>query len=267
MNGLYMLPFLILHDAFSSVWNFLSRLFSRTIDVKSLSPPKPPIDKTSLVYLESVYVEMRKQQFLKTYEKEDADFFSKNIEKVFYDKTALNECLKDEHNSLEKAWKTRILIEHTPRGNVFMYYDPYKQAFTYYSDQTTLPYNVINSVAMKYVITYLCRDFFFDDSVVPKAHISRLTPKEEPVKPIPLNKTSKSPFVKPKTYNAVSAKTDIVVEKVTNRFVHLGKVRNYSVLTKSAVKNANNGFQTSLLASSKLSYEEYKKLKQSTIVM
>jgi len=265
INGLYILPFLILHDAFSSVWNFFSRLFSRRRDVKSVSPP---IDKTSLAYLENVYIETRKQQFLKTYEKEDPEFFSQNIEKIFYDKRALHEYLKDTNNSLEKVWKTRILIEHTPRGNVFMYYDPYKQAFTYYSDQTTIPYNVINSVAMKYVITYLCRDFFLDDNIVPKEHISRLTPKEEPsTKSTPLNNTSKSPFVKPRTYNAVSGKTDMTVEKVTNRFVHLGKVRNYSVLSKSAVKNANNGFQTSLLASPKLSYEDYKKLKQSTIVM
>ena len=263
INALYFLPFLILHDAFSKIWNFISRFFAKARDAKSL--PRP-IDKTSLAYLEKEYIEMRTRNFLKTYEKEDAEFFSQNIEKVFYDKNDLNECLRDEHNSLEKGWKTRILIEHTPRGNVFMYYDPYKQAFAYYSDQTTIPYNVINSVAMKYVITYLCRDFFLDDAIVPRCHISRLTPKEDPVKPLSIN-NSKSPFVKPKTYNAVSGKTNVTPEKITNRFVHLGKVRNYSVLSKSVVKNANNGFQTSLLASPKLSYEDYKKLKQTTTVL
>ena len=268
INGLYYLPFLILHDAFSKVWNWVSQFFGKSRDNKP-SLPAPTVDKTSLVYLEKEYVEMRKRNFLKTFEKEDASFFSQNIEKVFYDKSAFTELLRDENNYLEKGWKTRILIEHTPRGNVFMHYDPYKQAFSYYSDQTTIPYHVINSVAMKYVITYLCRDFFFDNNIVPKEHLSQLTPKDEQVKsskPITSN-TSKSPFVKSKMYNDVSGKTDVNSEKITNRFIHLGKVRNYDVLSKSALKNGNNGFKTSLLPSNKLSYEEYKKMKQTTTVL
>jgi hypothetical protein len=262
INGLYFLPFLILHDAFSTVWHFISRLFGKSRERLQSTA----VDKTSLVYLENVYVETRKQQFLRTYERKDPAFFSQTIDKVFYDKTALNQILTDENNSLEKTWKTRILIEYTPRGNVFMHYDPYKQAFAYYSDQTVIPYHVMNAVAMKYVITYLCRDFFIDDAIVPKEHVSRLMPKEEPAKCIPAT-AEKSPFVKPKTYNSVSNKTDSRVEKVTNRFVHLGKVRNYSVLSKPEVKNANNGFQTALLVSPKLSYEEYKKLRQQTTVI
>lgn len=266
INSLYFLPFLILHDAFSNVWKFFSRFFGKSRDKPSLPAPTAVIDKTSFAYLENEYIHTRKRNFLKTYEKEDSAFFSQNIEKSFYDKTSLNESLTDESNSLEKAWKTRILIEHTPRGNVFMYYDPYKQAFSYYSDQTVIPYQVMNAVAMKYVITYLCRDFFFDDSIVPKEHVSPLLSKDEPEKRV-ANTTGKSPFIKPKTYNSVSNKTDATAEKVTNRFVHLGKVRNYSMLAKSQVKNANNGFKTSLLASNKLSYEEYKKLKQNVTVL
>lgn len=264
INGLYYLPFLILHDAFFTVWRFLSSVFGKSRETPSLPAP-PAIDKTSLAYLENEYIHARKQQLLRTYEK-DAAFFSQNIEKVFYDKPALNELLKDENNSLEKVWKTRILIDHTPRGNVFMYYDPYKQAFSYYSDQTVIPYQVINAVAMKYVITYLCRDFFLDDSVVPKEHVSPLFSNDEPAKRV-VNTTSKLPFVKPKTYNSVSNKTDVTVEKVTNRFVHLGKVRNCNILSKSNIKNANNGFKTALLASNKLSYEEYKKMKHKTTVL
>lgn len=247
---------------FLRVFVFFYQLISRILNKSRDTPSLPPIDKTSLAYLETEYVDTRKKQFLKTYEKEGSRaYFSTNIERVFYDPKALNELLTDETNSLEKAWKTRILIEHTPRGNVFMFYDPYKQAFSYYSDQTVIPYQVMNAVAMKYVITYLCRDFFMDDSVVPKEDVSPLFVREEPKRVAP--KTEKSPFVKPKTYPSVSTKTDIAIEKVTNRFVHLGKVRNYELLSKSQVKqNANNGFQTSLLASNKLSYEEYKKLRQ-----
>lgn len=266
INRLYFLPFLILHDAFSNVWKFFSRFFGKTTPASAVAVA---VDKTSLAYLEKEYIEMRKRNFLKTYENEDTAFFSQNIESAFYDKSKLCELLRDEHNLLEKGWKTRILIEHTPRGNVFMHYDPYKPAFAYYSDQTTIPYPVINAVAMKYVITYLCRDFFIDNSIVPKEYISRLTPKDEQVKPSkPISSSSsKSPFVKSKMYNDVSGKTDAAQEKITNRFVHLGKVRNYDVLSKSVLKNGNNGFKTSLLPSNKLSYEDYKKMKQSTTVL
>lgn len=264
MNGLYFLPFLIICDLIDSV----KKWFSQWFEQKKTAKPVEKKDTSSLMYLETMYEDKCKHRFLKTYEKDDTDF-SVNIEPAFYDKKLLSTILEDENNSLETTWKTRMLIEHTPRGNVVMYYDAFKQAFAYYSDQAAMPYHLINAVAMKYVTTFLCRDFFLDDGVVPKDQISRLTPKEE-TKPANSTTTattipSKSPFMKAKNYNAVSGKTELskkIPEKVTNRFVHLGKIRNLKLLKKPAVVNANNGFPTSLLPSAKLSYEEYKKLKE-----
>jgi hypothetical protein len=263
MNGLYFLPFLIIRDLIDSVKKWFSQWFEQKKTVK----PVEKKDTTSLIYLETTYEEKCKDKFLKTYEKEGTNF-SVNIDPEFYDKKLLSSILEDVDNHLEKKWKTRMLIEHTPRGNVIMYYDAFKQAFAYYSDQAAMPYHVINAVAMKYVTTFLCRDFFLDDGVVPKDKISRLTPKEEPKPAISTTTTtiqSKSPFIKPKNYHAVSGKTELskkVQEKVTNRFVHLGKIRNLTIMQKAVRPNANNGFQTSLLPETKLSYEEYKKLKQ-----
>lgn len=261
INGLYFLPFLIICDLIDSVKKWFSQWFEQKKTVK----PVAKKDTTSLIYLESVYEDKCKAKFLKTYENEEDAPFSINIDPEFYDKKLLSSILEDGDNHLEKKWKTRMLMEYTPRGNVIMYYDPFKNAFAYYSDQAAMPYHLINAVAMKYVTTFLCRDFFFDDGVVPKGRISRLTPKEETKPAISTTTTTtKSPFIKPKHYHAVSGKTELsknVPDKVTNRFVHLGKIRNLTLMQKTVRPNANNGFQTSLLPETKLSYEEYKKMK------
>ena len=86
-----------------------------------------------------------------------------NISPEFYDKKRLSIGLQDENNELERVWKTRMLFENTPRGNIVMYYDPYKLGFAYYSDNTGIPYNMLNAVAMKYVRMFRCHDFFFDN--------------------------------------------------------------------------------------------------------
>lgn len=88
---------------------------------------------------------------------------SANIVEEFYDKKKLSVALEDVNNQLEKSWKTRMLFEHTPRGNIVMYYDPYKMGFAYYSDNTGIPYNMLNAISMKYVRMFRCYDFFFDN--------------------------------------------------------------------------------------------------------
>jgi hypothetical protein len=210
----------------------------------------------SLKDLEKMYETKRTQQFLKTFESSDTDF-SQNIEPVFYEEKELSLRLIDEDNDLEKTWKSRILMEYTPRGNILMFYDPFKRAFSYYSDQASIPYQLVNAVAMKYVVTFMCRDFFIDDGVVPKDRISRFTQRDDAAKPSGQISKGKSPFIKLRSANT----TTNAQEKVTNRFLHLGKMSNYYVLQKPKVKNGNNGFATSLFPSKKLSYEEYKKQK------
>jgi hypothetical protein len=55
-----------------------------------------------------------------------------------------------------------------------MYYDAYKMGFAYFCDQKVISYDVLNAVAMKYVKIYRCRDFFMDESIVPKENTSKL---------------------------------------------------------------------------------------------
>lgn len=57
--------------------------------------------------------------------------------------------------------KNSIVVEHTPLGNVAMYYDNKREAFIYYSD-SVMPYRYLEVVARKYVITFYCKRVFID---------------------------------------------------------------------------------------------------------
>lgn len=246
--------FYALFSFLRSIWLYwLGSIFHRETPTPKPVKYSPP----SLLQMELEYEEKKKQRFLQSFEKNEAGH-SSNIDPVFYDKKKLADILSTESNELEKAWKRRVLIETTPRGNIIMYYDPFKQAFSYYSDTTSMPYALTNAVAMKYVLVYKCRDFFLDDSIVPKEHLSSLGAKDEdPATKKPKEFKASGPFIKPKTYHQVSSKTE-VAEKITNRFVHLGKTRNYMMLPAKVKVNENNGFSTTLLSFKKLSYSDYK---------
>ena len=88
-----------------------------------------------------------------------------NIDPIFYDRSQWKEIWEDPANDMEAQWKRRVLYESTPRGNVMMHYDAYREGFVYYSDQTSLPYCILNAVAMKYVLMFKCRDFFIDQTI------------------------------------------------------------------------------------------------------
>ena len=203
-----------------------------------------PITTTSLT---EQYIQRQTTRLLNTYNSSPETLsssrsipnYSENIDAVFYSKTEWTEVLKDENNSLETKWRTKILIENTPRGNVIMYYDAYKLGFAYYSDQT-MPYPVLNAVAMKYVLTFFCRDFFMDEIVLSDANLSGITKKhkedaerEDKKQTVENTKSwrfesnqntttttttnTKSPFAKFKSYNNVSAKsTNINVSNKPN---------------------------------------------------
>jgi len=110
------------------------------------------------------YINKNKKAFLKTYERDKN--MSENIEPIFYNKKDYTAFMKTDKNEIEVAWKTRILHENTPKGPVVMFYDAYKQAFTYYTDQTSMPITVLNAVAMKYVTRFMCRDFYYDEQTL-----------------------------------------------------------------------------------------------------
>lgn len=180
----------------------------------------------------------------KVVEKSDEESVNANVDDIFYNLTEYTEQVKIPGNDLEKKWKRNVLYCNTPRGNIIMYYDPFKRAFSYYCEDSAVIYKVLNACAMKYVRIFSCLDFFVDDSVV-EGFVSPLIEimkgELEPVKKevdgtVKPKEIKKAPFAKFKRYNLESSDKDgktkslKFVVKNTNKFVYLGKTREFNPL-------------------------------------
>jgi hypothetical protein len=246
------------------------------------------------------YVEKHTERFIHSFEQDEKPFMNYNIHNVFYSKNQYQEMLKDPNNKQEKQWKTRVLIEHTPRGNVIMHYDPYKLGFTYYSDQH-ITYNILNAVAMKYVLKFQCRDFFMDEQVIPESPLLHLLQEDKKEKEIVdkekdkdadtlKQKLKSAPFAKFKNYNKTSSKADEKKKdtktaettgetappekpKERNRFINLGKTTNFNILQpmkkkKSVLsfssKIADSLFENTNVQKEVFNYRDFKRMKEAS---
>lgn len=205
------------------------------------------------------YTKQKKQKLLLTYES-DVNM-SSNISRDIYDRKRFNDIMKDESNELERIWKTRLLYESTPRGPVIMYYDIFKQGFAYYSDQSGIPYSILNAVAMKYVITFFCRDLFFDEVTITAEKLSQLVKvfNEEEKKA----KSTNQPFAKLRNYKTEPPIRNTEEEKekerpkLKNKFISLGKIYNFSILQKAPKNTKLPNKPTSF--DGMFSYKDFKK--------
>jgi hypothetical protein len=107
-----------------------------------------------------------------------------------------------------KKFNKNYVIEHTPLGNVLMFYNHNKLAFDYYSD-LTIPYRYLETVARKYVLTYNYRPLYIDMDEELKEYEKKLEEKEAKEKQEAIrlqsdsNSTTKTKdvFAKFKSYN------------------------------------------------------------------
>lgn len=209
----------------------------------------PPIKiKSEIEKYESSYL----AKFKKTFE-QSIDSTNSNIDAILYNRKELLEQLKDPNNEYEQKWRKNILYETTPRGNIVMHYDIFKQGFAYYSDQT-ITYNLLNVAAMKYCLYFSCRDFFTDEHILtepsPFTKIlmdeekSESDKKKESVKQMIPNMAN-ARLVKFKNYSTVDDKTKVVNNNnnkpdetkneslcTMNKFINLGKIVNFSFTQK-----------------------------------
>jgi len=256
--------------------------------------------KESFLDIDKKYILPLKTKFLKTFENQEINF-NENIASIFYDKKEFSICVSESNNQLETTWKTKILFENTPRGNIIMFYDAYKLGFSFYSDQNVISYDILNAAAMKYVSFFRCRDFFIDESITPisspfiKLHFTDDTKKN-------FTKMDKSSFVKLQNYsknnsnkkqianiptsmlsNLFSFKPPTIKqekqesnepEKMKNKFLYLGKIHNFKmtqftpkkrkVLTKFTSPLLDNIKLDSNVQRARISYSDFKKSLQKT---
>jgi hypothetical protein len=241
--------------------------------------PKPVPMHVTIVSETDDYIEKNTAIFLNSFKLQPNDRLNSNTNIEFYSKEKYQAIIKFENNLLEHEWKRRILFENTPRGNIIMYYDPYKLAFAYYCDTNSMSYRILNAVAMKYVLYFHCRHLFIDDTITLKENVSPLinilfVDKSEKTK----NKETSSgieklnaPFAKFKKYETTSKNVTNENEKkihIQNKFVCVGKINNFSFIQKGGSSiNKMNGFRSTLLDNLSaettlqkqvLSYKDYK---------
>lgn len=287
--------FLLVHNTIERFIEFIIYLFSEHATIQA------PIQESP----ETIYINKQKYKFMSTFHinkddniNDDTKNFvnwNENIETEFYNKKAIHEILKDVVNPIEQKWKTRILMENTPKGNVVMYYDAYKEGFAYYSNEI-IPYPILNAVSMKYVVTYRCRDFFKDESVLtepsPLVVAHRNQEKEdakEKSRKISITKEELegAPFIKKRKIEATTSTIDASgnkdntdskeKNKMINKFIWYGKMNEFSFLKKvdkkkTAIKkllfqdlleNNKDDFITASVSSPEtiqpFSYKDYKK--------
>jgi hypothetical protein len=184
----------------------------------------------------------------------ETDLYEKNqnVDAFFYDKAKYIAIFENAENEYEAIWKRKILYMTTPMGNIAMYYDPYKLGFSYYSDQSYIKYDILNAVAMKYVIIFRCFDFFIDERITKisspliKIHLieeKKIDASKPNFNAIQAAKTDKSPFVKfrkpiistiqnkpttvsNKKENSLPLPSPIEKNFIRNKFIYLGKMNN-----------------------------------------
>lgn len=265
-------------NVYTEIHNNVLKFFGR-------KPNTPPVAIKSPM---ETYVERNLSRFLKTYE--STEKYSENIDDGFYVKDRLKQMLVEANNPLEIEWKRRILYETTPRGNIMMYYDPYKLAFVYYSDTNIMNVSLLNAAAMKYCISYRCRDFFVDNGITPEnrhsvlipIHFIEPPPQKKGTDKSSTQKLDNSAFAKFKNYSkqteeshpnkkvTIISPTCLTPKDVCkNRFIYMGKISNLNVLQPiKKYTNTINGFKSQHLDNLKgetqlqervLSYKDFKR--------
>ena len=226
----------------------------------------PPLQKpVEIAYVETPYDKSCKK-YAEFYGKESADENS-NIDPILYDFVKRKEVFASGDNDFEKQWKSRILMENTPRGNVMMYFNPYLLSYHYYSDEQIIPYKILEQVATKYVVMYRCKDFFIDVEKRPGNKILEVLQKEEDslkskkmkvndiTKCVNIHSESKDVFAALKDYRSEAKATDkakptdpnakpkteptkkkVEEPKFSNKFVRIGKMCEFNITQKPVDK-------------------------------
>ena len=123
-----------------------------------------------------------------------------------------------------------FVMEHTPLGNVIMYYNNKREIFDYYSD-FVIPYRYLDTVCRKYVIMNLCRPLYVDMN----EELCKIPINVEVKKEVLMPK--KNVFAKLKNYKK---STPIVTQNVTktrtNKYSYQGRMNNFSFMKQAESK-------------------------------
>ena len=147
-------------------------------------------------------------------------------------------------HEMVKTFRSRILMEYSPLGNIIMHFDPVKLSFAYYCDQYVASYTVLNAVAMKYCCLFRTCHFFVDENIrstkSPLLDILKEHYYADNMLPVSKEEKSVDPdfeFIKQNA--SIFKMTKLtkeskfeggIEEKYRNKFVYLGRIRDFKPL-------------------------------------
>tara|TARA_B100001057_G_C22677753_1_gene882523 strand:+ start:244 stop:891 length:648 start_codon:yes stop_codon:yes gene_type:complete len=188
--------------------------------------------------------------------KKISEYFTKNepiIKKEKYQDKYLKEYemleMKEYSEKALKLLDRNVVEEETDKyGLIKMKYNPEENKFIYYTEFIkTIPYNILDVVARKYVVHFDCKCIFID--IKEELKNKEKENKEKSTEKKELEKSKKDlddVFAKFKPYN-VKEKANINIKNKINNYKYGGKIQEMEL----EVKN-NNSVKV-------LSYKEFKK--------
>jgi len=124
-----------------------------------------------------------------------------------------------------------------------------------------IPYSLLNLVAMKYVATFRCLDFFMDDTTDPSFSSPLYPVHYAPDKPATLLGREQMVKMKAKTINTIATTTDNKKQEKEhhyNKFNSMGKLSNFKLLkTPPSTKTNYKKYLTTKLVLPELYQELY----------
>ncbi len=211
-------------------------------------------------------LERKYKKYLDIFRNQSDEMANENIDEFMYDYQDRKERLAEIGNIWEKCWHQRVLIEKMPDElqslsggrNIIMRFDPYSNAFQFYSDESVVPYDILNYIAIKYVVIYRCRDFFIDtllhtsnsmyneylkqedQSLVSKKIAKELNGANVYVESTKkLGPTSFSNVMDKKLETVKKENQEKVARLYSNSFVRLGKIADFNILQTPPKTRAN----------------------------
>lgn len=127
-----------------------------------------------------------------------------------------------------------FVMEHTPLGNVIMYYNNKNETFEYYSD-AVIPYRYLETVCRKYVIANVCRPLYIDMEEE-LLECQKTEPTPAPIVQKEVSMPKKNVFAKLKNYNTATpsnTKTRIKTKTNMNKFLYQGRMNNFSFMKQT----------------------------------
>lgn len=247
--------FLTIFQLFSNFIEFIKSFFSTSIH-SVLSNQQ--LDTISTI---DKYILNKKDNFIKSFENKSINW-NENI--INYSHLSSDD--------LKLQWKSKMLFESTPRGNILLMYDIDKNAFIYHMDSSSASYSLLNAVAMKFVLTFRCRDFFIDENIIPEGYTSPLITAINLKDKIDKDKKNalvqnltkcivdvNSPFAKLKSRSIKNVRFDTPddsIIKIQNKFISHGKINNAFFHQKQLSKNLNKKPAISTYKSYKRTWQE-----------